>query len=188
MKTKGIARYVVALWCLGLPLAPGANAENVAVRTVDIALGKGGILSGQVVNTEGRPLAGETVLLKSNGKEIARCQSGKDGNFQVASLKGGSVEVAAVGVAGNCRLWAPGTAPPAAQTGLLVVAAGDSVRGQHACDSVGCGSTVGCGGVRGHGGGLLGLMIDHPLVTAGAVGAAIAIPLAVSNDESPSSP
>lgn len=188
MKTKVIARFVAALWCLGLPLVPLASAEEIQIRSVDIALSKGGVLSGQVVNTEGRPLAGEAVVLKSNGKEIARCESGKDGSFQVAALKGGTVEVAAVGVAGNCRLWAPGTAPPAAQTGLLVVAPGEAVRGQHSCDSVGCGSTVRGGGVRGHGGGLLGLMIDHPLVTAGAVGAAIAIPLAVSNDDSPSSP
>jgi hypothetical protein len=186
MKTKVIARFVVALWCVGLPLAPQANAENIPVRTIDVALSNGGMLSGQVVNAEGQPLAGETVLLRSNGKEMARCQSGKDGSFQVASLKGGAVEVSAVGVAGNCRLWAPGTAPPAAQTGLLVVAEGDVVRGQHMGRSVPGRSYR--GGVRGHGGGLLGLMIDHPLVTAGAVGAAIAIPLAVSNDESPSSP
>lgn len=186
MKTKVIARFFVALWCVGLPLAPDANAENIAAHSVDIALSKGGILSGQVVNADGRPLAGEAVVLKSSGKEIARCQSGKDGSFQVASLKGGAVEVSAVGVAGNCRLWAPGTAPPAAQTGLLVVAEGDVVRGQHMGRNVPGRSHR--GGVRGHGGGLLGLMIDHPLVTAGAVGAAIAIPLAVSNDESPSSP
>jgi hypothetical protein len=186
MKTKGFARLVVALTCVGLSSAPFAHAENIRAHSLDIALSQGGMLSGQVVNAEGQPLAGEAVVVKSGGKEIARCQSGKDGSFRIANLKGGSVEVAAVRVAGNCRLWAPGTAPPAAQTGLLVVAEGDVVRGQHMGRNVPGRSNR--GGVRGHGGGLLGLMIDHPLVTAGAVGAAIAIPLAVSNDESPSSP
>jgi hypothetical protein len=186
MKTKVFMQLAVAVWCVGSALAPYAKADSIPVHSVDIALGKGGILAGQVVNTEGHPLIGETVVLKSNGKEIARSQSGKDGSFQVRSLKGGTVEVDAVGVAGNCRLWAPGTAPPAAQKGLLVVAEGDVIRGQHMGRNVPGRSHR--GGVRGHGGGLLGVMIDHPLVTAGAIGAAIAIPLAVSNDESPSSP
>lgn len=187
MKTKLVARLAVALWCVGLPIEPMATAA-AEIHSVDVALQTGGILSGQVVNAAGRPLAGEAVVLAVGGKEIARCQSGKDGSFRVANLKGGAVEVAAVGVAGNCRLWSPGTAPPAAQHGLLVVAAGDTVRGQHCGSPVGCGGIVAGRGVRGHGGGLLGLMIEHPLVTAGAVGAAIAIPLATSNDDSPSSP
>ena len=184
---KTIARYYVALWWLGLSWAPLAYATNTTkTHTVDIALGNGGILSGQVVNAEGQPLVGEAVVVSSGGKEVARSLSGKDGSFHIANLKGGPVEVAAVETAGTCRLWAPGTAPPAAQPGLLVVADGEVIRGQHLGRSVPGRSYR--GGVRGHGGGLLGLMIEHPVVTAGAVGAAIAIPLAVSNDKSPSSP
>ena len=186
MKTKTIARSCVALWCIGLPFAPLADAANTTVPVVDVALQSGGILRGQVVNTEGQPLAGESVVVSSGGKEIARSLSGKDGVFQVANLQGGSVEVAAVNTAGHCRLWAPGTAPPVAQPGILVVAEGEVIRGQHLGRSVPGRSYR--GGVRGHGGGLLALMIEHPVVTAGAIGAAIAIPLAVSNDKSPSSP
>ncbi len=179
---KTIKILAVALWCLGLPYATLANAENIQPRSVDVALQGNGVLIGQVVNAEGQAMTGVPVVLTSRGKEIARCQTGKEGVFRVAGLKGGTIEVAAVGVAGTCRVWMPGTAPPAAQQGLLVVAAGDVVRGQH------MGAPVRRGRVQGHGGGLLAMMIDHPLVTGAAVGAAIAIPIALSNSGSPSSP
>ena len=112
MKTKRWKRMVVALCCLGSVLGPGAYAENTEVRSVDIALAKGGILIGQVVDTEGQTLEKAEVVLKSGGKEIARCQSDKQGKFQVSGLRGGSIEVATMGTTGNCRVWAPGTAPP----------------------------------------------------------------------------
>lgn len=187
MKTKWSKYLVVALCCLGSILGPGAYAENTAVQSVDIALAKGGILIGQVLDTEGQTLKQAEVVLKSGGQEIARCQTDKSGKFQVSGLRGGSIEVASAGTVGNCRVWAPGTAPPAAQPGLLVVAEGDVVRGQHGGGRRVPGHSYGRG-VQGHGGGLLAKMIEHPLVTAGAVGAAIAVPLAVSNDDSPSSP
>lgn len=186
MKTKCWKCLVVALCCLGSVLGPGAYAENTPAQSVDIALAMGGILIGQVVDTEGQALKEAEVVLKSGGKEIARCQTDAAGKFQVAGLRGGAIEVASKGTMGNCRVWAPGTAPPAAQPGLLVVAEGDVIRGQHGGRRV-PGHSYGRG-VRGHGGGLLAKMIEHPLVTAGVVGAAIAVPLAVSNDDSPSSP
>ena len=186
MKTKPIQWLVVAVSCINLLLAPEIAAATRPVRSLDVALQAGGTLVGQVVNTEGQPIANSEVIVAAQGKPIARAASDAQGNFRIASLKGGTVEVAAVGVAGNCRLWAPGTAPPAAQNGLLVVAEGEVVRGQHMGRHVPGRSYR--GGVRGHGGGLLALMIEHPLVTAGAIGTAIAVPLAVSNDKSPSSP
>jgi hypothetical protein len=187
MKTKAWKCLVVALCCLGSIQWPSVYADNIAVQSADIALAKGGVLTGQVVDTQGQSLEQAEVVLKSGGKEIARCQTDKAGKFQVLGLRGGSIEVASMGTTGNCRVWATGTAPPAAQPGLLVVAEGDVVRGQHGGGRRVPGHGYGRG-VRGHGGGLLAKMIEHPLVTAGAVGAAIAVPLAVSNDDSPSSP
>ncbi len=187
MKTNAITFLVVALWCMGLTSATPVNAENTVACSADIALVGEGLLMGQVVNTAGQPLVGAPVVLSSKGKEIARCQTDKAGIFQVMGLSGGAIEVSSVGVTGTCRLWSPGAAPPAAQQGLLIVAEGDVVRGQHMSGTVGRGR-MGRGGVRGHGGGMLAMMIEHPLVTAGAVGAAIAIPIAVSNSGSPASP
>lgn len=184
MKTNTIKFLVVALWCMGLTSARSANTENKVACSADVALLGEGLLMGQVVNSAGQPVVGAPVVLSSQGQEIARCQTDKRGIFQVRGLNGGAVEVSSVGVTGTCRLWSPGAAPPAAQQGLLIVAEGEVVRGQH------MGGTVGRGrcGVRGHGGGLLAMMIEHPLVTAGAVGAAIAVPIAVANSGSPASP
>ncbi|MDZ4657471.1 MAG: hypothetical protein SH868_07805 [Bythopirellula sp.] len=184
MKTNTIKFLVVALWCMGSISAAPANAENKVACSADVALVGEGLLIGQVLNAAGQPVVGAPVVLSSQGQEIARCHTDKRGIFQVMGLNGGAVEVASVGVTGTCRLWSPGTAPPAAQQGLLIVAEGEVVRGQHMGGTVGHGR----GRARGHGGGLLAMMIEHPLVTAGAVGAAIAIPIAVSNSGSPASP
>jgi hypothetical protein len=183
MKTMAVRFSALALMSMALLIGPAQSAESAKAKSIDVALRNGGILIGQVVDSDGQSLPGTEIVLSSGGKEIGRCQTGKEGWFQVGGLKGGSIEVAAAGTTGNCRVWSPGTAPPAAQQGLLVVAESDVVRGQH---MTGRAPRRGYG--RGGNGGLLGLMIDHPLVTAGAVGAAIAVPLAVSNDESPSSP
>lgn len=186
MNKLAITVLAVVGCCTGSMRMDVASAAEPLIRSMDVALGRGGVLVGQVVNTEGQPLGGAEVVLKANGQEMARGLTDEGGHFQVAGLKGGPVEVSAVGVVGNCRIWAPGTAPPAAQQGLLVVSPDDVVRGQH---MNGRGRRVNCGqGVQGHGGGLLGLMIDHPVVTAGAIGAAIAIPIAVANNGDPSSP
>lgn len=185
MKTKPIRYMVIALLCTAL-IESLHGAETTTVTSIDVALAGGGVLIGQVVDTDGRALVGTEVVLKSGGKEIARCQTAKDGWFRMAGLKGSTIVITAAGTTGHCRAWAPGTAPPAAQQGLLVVAEGDVVRGQHMGRRV-PGRRYGRG-VSGHGGGMLGLMIDHPVVTAGAVGLAVAVPLAVANDDSPSSP
>lgn len=185
MKTKSMRVLTVALWILGAVLSPCAYGDATAIRTLDIALQTGGVLSGQVADAVGNGLAGVPVEIFAGGKEIGRSTTDKKGKFQIAGLTGGVVTVAAAGAQGNCRLWSPGTAPPAAQQGLLVVSQDQIACGQN------CGSCVDCGsGVRGggHGGGLLGIMLDHPLMTAGAIGAAIAIPLALDDDDSPASP
>ncbi|QEG36168.1 hypothetical protein Pr1d_34770 [Bythopirellula goksoeyrii] len=165
-------------------LSPFVQAEGIPLRTLDISLQTGGVLSGKVVTAAGNVQPGLPVVVRAGGEELATTKTDPSGNFQVAGLKGGVVEVAAAGTQGNCRLWAPGTAPPAAQPGLLVVSQDQVVRGQN------CGSRVGCGtGVfGGQGGGVLGFMLDHPLVTAGVIGTAIAIPLALDDNDSPATP
>jgi hypothetical protein len=65
------------------------------------------------------------------------------------------------------RLWAEQTAPPAANDGVLVVHGDDAVRG-NSCNP--------CGG------GLLGVLAN-PWVLAAIVAAAIAIPLALDDDD-----
>jgi hypothetical protein len=179
MKTRKfcvLALLASALMVGQLPLVAGEAAQ---FQAVDVALQANGVLVGQLTDSQGQPLAGVPVSVVANGQEVARCQTSSTGTFQAADLHGGVVQIVAANNARVCRLWAPGTAPPAAQQGVLMVS-GNVVRGQ--CDAVGCGSCVG-----GHGGGLLGLMLDRPVVTAGVIGAAVAIPLAVGDDDTPAS-
>ena len=172
-------RLLVAFSLACLLLCKGAYASPKS-NTSDIALQKGGVLQGQIVNAQGAPLANSRVSLFLAGKEVTRVATNKNGQFTVMGLKGGIYQVATNGHQGVYRCWAPHTAPPKATKGLFIVANSDVVRAQDCGSGVKCGS--GCGG-----GGLIGWMADHPVITAGAIGAAIAIPLATDDDD-PASP
>ena len=197
MKIKQFKELAVALSCVGMLMAPVATAATapVAVRAAaeaprDVALHQGGKLVGQMLNAQGTAIAGATVSVTTAGKEVARVQTDVAGKFQVAGLKGGVHQVATAGQQDVYRLWAPQTAPPAAQQGLMLVSSTDTVRGQSCGTAVGCGSTCGSGAggraLGGGGGGRGGIgnwIANHPIVTAGAIGAAIAIPLALDDDD-----
>ncbi len=67
------------------------------------------------------------------------------------------------------RLWAPRTAPPVAQQGVVLVVGDDVIRGQY-------------GNSSGPFASMEQWVTDHPLMTAAALGAAIAIPIALNDD------
>lgn len=181
MKTRKLSVLALVAGTLMVGQLPLAAGEIAQFQALDVALQANGVLVGQLTDSQGQPLANVPVSVVTNGKEIARCQTSPTGAFQAADLRGGVVQIVAGNTSRTCRLWAPETAPPAAQQGVLMVSQGDVVRGQ--C----CGAPVTCGSCVGGRGGLLGVMLDHPLVTAGVVGAAVAIPLAVG-DDNPATP
>jgi hypothetical protein len=166
MKTVEILRgTVVALASIGMLLPqlalgvetarPNPNALSTAVR--DVALQEDGVLKGQVLDKQGAPLAGIPVVVARQGKQIAKTETAADGSFAVSGLNGGVYEI--ITARGNAvyRLWAPRTAPPAATAQALIVS-GDTV-------------------VRGAMGGSL------VWILGGIVAAAIAIPLAMDDDD-----
>lgn len=187
MNSKPTKLLIAVLWSVSFSLMPDVEAAGLEPQDTDIALQNGGVLVGQVVDAQGKQQPAAPVVLFAAGKEVARCQTDNVGRFTIAGLQGGVVEIATTGSQKTCRLWAPQTAPPAARNGLLMVTGNEIACGQNCGCTMGCGSAVcGCGG---HGGGLLGVIADHPVVAAGVIGAAIAIPIAVSNgDSSPSTP
>lgn len=191
MKLKRFRGIVAVFSCFGLLISPNARASPVvSTRSVaqaprDVALHEGGVLMGQALNAQGIAIAGVQVNVLASSKEIARVQTDKDGMFRVAGLTGGVHLVDVGGQQGVYRLWAPSTAPPAAQRGLMLVTDTDVVRGQCGCGTPVCGSPV-CGSCcGGGGGGIGGWMANHPLITAGAIATAIAVPLAVDDDDDP---
>jgi hypothetical protein len=156
----------VALACMGMFVGQFARAAQPLVT--DVALARGGVLTGKIVDRQGAPQTGETVRVIHQGQVVGTAQTDAGGEFNVADLRGGVYQVETTQGAGVYRLWAAQTAPPAANDGVLVVHGDDAVRGA-SCDP--------CGG-----GGLLGVLAN-PWVLAGIVAAAIAIPLLLDDDD-----
>lgn len=195
MKTKRVQRCLVALSCLGMLFAPsGAFASNqqalqrqLAAMPRDVALADGGVLFGQIVDPQGKALAGRQVTLQTAGRQVIQTTTDNQGRIRVAGLTGGVYQVTAMDQQQAYRLWAPQTAPPAAQRGLMIVQDKEVVRGQCDCGTPVCGSPV-CGHRGGIASGIGNWMDNHPVLTAGAVAAAIAVPLALDDDDTPATP
>jgi hypothetical protein len=158
--------------CLPEPLFAMAPMPQVA----DVALMNGGVLVGQVVDAQGVGLAGAPVTLQSQDGATRTAQTDAQGRFSVAALPAGLYQLTAGNSQGTCRLWAPQTAPPAAQQGVTLVNT-DTLRGQNNCNTCRRG-LFGAGG-----------WLTNPWVVAGIVATAVAVPVAIHNSRRhPSSP
>ena len=111
-------------------VAPVAAAKSASI--LDVALAQSGVLSGQVVNTQGAPQADTKVSVQAGGKEIAAAVTAQQGQFAVNNLRGGNYTIAAGDSMGAYRLWTAGAAPPAAKPGVLLVSGRQIARGQSA--------------------------------------------------------
>ena len=138
----------------------GQETSNAAVSSADVELDSHGVLSGRVVDAEGIPMASVPVSLRFQGREVARTLTDAAGNFRVAGLRGGVYEIVAGTSRGLYRIWAPGTAPPTANSGKMVVIRGQTVRGQ---DSP------------------VAYWLRNPWVIAGMAAVAVAVPVAIHN-------
>ncbi len=108
--------------------APAAPAREVA-PVVDVTL-VGGELQGRLVDTQGQPLAGAVVDIQAGNNSIAQTSTDAQGQFAVKGLKGGTYRIAAGNETRTVRAWTERTAPPAAKSGLTMVAQSPAVRGQ----------------------------------------------------------
>ncbi len=193
MKILVAQRLATAIACLGMIVPPSAFAGNpfagnstLASPVADVALGAGGQFTGKVVNAQGAPVSATTVSLRQEGQEVANTTTDEQGRFGVQGLRGGQYQVVTENGSVVYRLWAPQTAPPAANSSALIVTGTEIMNGQY-CDG-GCGGTCGqCRGGNG-GGGVLGWMKQHPILVAAGIATAIAVPLALADDDDPASP
>jgi len=169
---RGFRQLIVALSCVGLLGGQAARAAHpLGVPMRDVALQAGGVLQGQVLDEQGAALPHTRVALTKQGEAVALTQTDAEGRFAVHGVAAGIYELQTAQSAAACRLWAPNTAPPAAQPSVLLISDDSVVRGQ-----------FGPGMGWGSGGGLMG-WLTNPWVLAGIVAAAIAIPIAVSDDD-----
>ncbi|MBC8869570.1 MAG: carboxypeptidase regulatory-like domain-containing protein [Planctomycetes bacterium] len=171
---KELARLfkVITVWlaCLGwlLPIHESAAAESVAggsarsPRVVyDVRLGEDGSFSGRLFDAAGKPLVGQTILLRQAGKVLARTQSGERGGFEFAGVRGGVYQVTINNSAVVCRAWTSQAAPPVAASQLAIVTQPDVVRGQQPISSV----------------------LSNPIFLGLIIAAAIAIPVAIHSSQ-----
>lgn len=158
------AAVVLAAVGLCLPQIAFAATPASTPAVVDIALADGGVLQGQVVDLQGAGVTGVPVTVKTKDRDVAVTTTEAHGKFAVQGLHGGVYQVAAGQGHGVYRLWSAGTAPPAAQQGAIVYTQnGAAPRGT------------------------LKMLLTNPIVIAGVVATAIAVPVALANSN-PSSP
>lgn len=151
--------------CIGMLLpqfAIGASPTGTLPAVRDVELKEGGVLVGQVVNATGQPAAKARLQLVDRNGNSRTFVSDERGNFRVVALRGGAYQMKVNDGVIALRLWANGTAPPAAQTQLLMLDSSMTVRGQ-------------AGGLG---------LLSNPWIIAAVVAAAIAIPIALDNDGS----
>lgn len=138
-----------------------AASNRAPVR--DIALAPNGQLRGHVIDAQGNGLAGQSVWLLNAERVLGETKTDAQGQFQFANVNGGMYEVRTREGQSFYRAWTPNTAPPAATKNALVVES-KVARGQM-------------------GGGPIMRTLGNPWVLGGIVAAAIAIPLALDDDD-----
>ncbi|MEX0679144.1 MAG: carboxypeptidase-like regulatory domain-containing protein [Pirellulales bacterium] len=107
----------------------GPNAPQPSL-VLDVALDDGGILRGQVVDSQGTLLPRIPVDVRQQRQHIATTLTDSNGRFEFGGLSGGVYQIETAQSYATCRLWSPRTAPPTAQQAAMIVAGGNVVRGQ----------------------------------------------------------
>jgi hypothetical protein len=108
--TYGI--WLGSLACLTWLLPTQAMAAEVGQRTPagaaaipmirDIALGKNGSLSGQLLDAQGHGRANEMVVIHRQGAEPRQVQTDSQGRFAVSGLSGGTYQICVGDCGGYC--------------------------------------------------------------------------------------
>ena len=179
MLRHGLVWMALAGMCLPVQaIAAGNDASRttdtreIEFDVSDVALAQGGLLTGQLLDEQLRPLAGSNVVIATNGRTVAATVTDADGVFAVAGLRSGFHQITAASAVENCRFWTVGTAPPRAGQGVRIVAGAGVVRGQWGPPPA-ANNFVKRAKV----------WATNPFVVGGVIAAAVAIPVALNNDD-----
>lgn len=161
---------LVATTCVSVSMPQLATAgNNVAQadvpikRKVEDVVLKDGALRGALVDKAGRGVGDAPVVIGQDGKHVASLRTDAQGHFAFEGAKAGTYQVVSHGAAGSYRVWDGAKAPGDAKQGIIHTVDPEVARG--ATNQ-----------------GLLGFL-TNPLVLAGIIAAAIAIPLALDDDD-----
>lgn len=159
-------------FCLPQPLLAAVQTDQ-SPSVTDVALRdgpRGSVLIGWVLDQKGAAQPNVLVALHGRGQKLAEARTDGSGRFVFNNARGGVYQLVAGGGVGAYRVWAPQTAPPSAQRGAIIITGKNLIRGQS---------------------GLAGMhsFLSHPLVIAGIVATAVAVPVAIHNSRrAPTSP
>ena len=110
--------------------APGHQALTRLGQAGDVSLHENGELRGQVLDQQGRPLALTKVAILQRQELVGYAKTDITGRFVVRNLQPGVYQIQSAAGIKSVRLWAPRTAPPAAQQAVLLVSEGPATRAQ----------------------------------------------------------
>lgn len=135
--SRKLTHAVVAIACIGMVVpqailaAPQAVAPAVKAR--DVSLNAAGRLSGVVLTSQAKPIAGTPVTLLKGKDIVATVFADKEGKFSFDQVKSGSYVIAVREGADNkvtpIRVWKAEAAPANAARNLAFVSQ-NAVRGQ----------------------------------------------------------
>lgn len=123
----------------GLPATCCLAAEALAPESLnpsrpavlDVALDRGGLLRGQVIDAQGAAMKQAPVSIWFENRQVATSTTNDQGQFSVTGLRGG-VHTVSAGQGGEVyRLWTAEAAPPSARNGTLVISGETILRGQN---------------------------------------------------------
>jgi hypothetical protein len=102
----------------------------VSQRALDISLDAKGHLSGVLVDSQGKPLAGRKVALLLRPRINVTTGTDSKGTWKFANVKGGQYELASKNSRRLVRVWTHGRSPKKTTTRVLLVETAQVVRGQ----------------------------------------------------------
>ncbi|MBN2475483.1 MAG: carboxypeptidase regulatory-like domain-containing protein [Pirellulales bacterium] len=173
---KTLKAGLFCLACLGMLLpaplvraAEAGKARPTGPIRADVLLRHGGLLEGQAVDANAKPLVGMPISLHYRDQQVAATVTDTSGMFRVSGLRDATHEIVCGQMRQTFRTWTTETAPPSAQERLRLVVGDGPVRGQS---------------------GPIGYWLGNPWVIAGLVAVAVAVPVAIHNNRAhrPASP
>lgn len=156
------------------PVASGIEGRTINA-TVDVSLTSQGLLSGQVLNGAGRPMADAKVLLHDGHGTPVVARTNERGAFAYRDLPSGVYYLQSGDHLCVARVWSAEAAPPKSQRSVLLIGQTDILRAQMNAPPRVNGAVQPSKRI-----------LTNPLAVAGIVATAVAIPVAIHNSDSSS--
>ena len=171
MRLRALKLTLTALACWGILAGPlmaddplrGLSPRNTGRPVIhDVALDANTSLHGEVRDVDGKLQPNTDVSLWLRAVIVQRARTDRFGRFAFRGLRGGTYQIRTAATSVTCRAWRAATAPPRAQTTILLLVNTGAVRGQQPLQEA---------------------FVFNPFLMGALIAAAIAIPIALHNSD-----